>query len=158
KQFVPRRPCLTGGAARVSNLDPTVTIRRSLIVLSIASLAWSQRASAQTDTSVIVRSLDSALSQVRSTRLPPIPTVTYSFRSRADSLEWIRSRELAERSHEYRIVVSLQDRQLWVVTSAVDTLLSAPVAVASGLTLDYAGRTWTFRTPRGKHTVLRKES
>jgi hypothetical protein len=80
-----------------------------------------------------------------------------TFRSRADSLDWERNRGLAERAKEFRVVVSLFDRQLWVILGD-DTLRTAPVAVASGLTLDYAGQTWAFRTPRGRHNVLRKVS
>ena len=34
-----------------------------------------------------------------------------TFRSRADSLDWERNRALAERAKEFRVVVSLFDRQ-----------------------------------------------
>jgi lipoprotein-anchoring transpeptidase ErfK/SrfK len=47
------------------------------------------------------------------------------------------------------------DRKVYVIVGP-DTLLGAPAAVASGLRLDYAGRSWTFRTPRGRHRVIRK--
>lgn len=56
-----------------------------------------------------------------------------------------------------RVVVSLGQRRLWVVRGANDTLLAARVAVGSGKTLSTSTRTWTFRTPRGVHTVLAKE-
>lgn len=75
------------------------------------------------------------------------------FHSRGDSLEAERARRLAEGASGYRVVVSLEDRTLWVLYDN-DTLRTATVAVASGLTLDFAGRTWTFRTPRGKHAVM----
>jgi lipoprotein-anchoring transpeptidase ErfK/SrfK len=52
-------------------------------------------------------------------------------------------------------VVSLFDRKV-VVLHGTDTIRVAKAAVASGMTLDYAGRKWTFRTPRGRHRVLRK--
>lgn len=78
-----------------------------------------------------------------------------AFRSFADSLEWERARRLAERARGFRLVVSLLDRTVHVIDGA-DTVLTMPAAVASGMTLDYAGRRWTFRTPRGRHTVLRK--
>jgi len=78
-----------------------------------------------------------------------------SFRSPADSVEWLRARTEAARSSEFRIEISLLQRKLWVIIGP-DTLLRAPAAVASGLTLDYAGRSWTFRTPRGRHSVIRK--
>ena len=56
-----------------------------------------------------------------------------------------------------RIVVSLSARRLWVVANVSDTVLSAPVAVGSGKTLRSETRSWTFRTPRGVHTVVSKE-
>jgi hypothetical protein len=37
-----------------------------------------------------------------------------------------------------------------------DTLLTARVAVSTDETLEYAGRTWRFETPRGVRTVLGK--
>ncbi len=77
------------------------------------------------------------------------------FRSAGDSADWARWRSAATDSHEFRVVVSLFDRELWVI-SGDDTLLDVPAAVASGLTLNYADRSWTFRTPRGRHEVLRK--
>lgn len=75
------------------------------------------------------------------------------FRSRADSVEHARARRLAAHAHGYRVVISLEDRQLWVLYDT-DTIRTFTVAVASGLTLDFAGRKWTFRTPRGRHTVI----
>lgn len=80
------------------------------------------------------------------------------FHSRADSVEWARARAHASRARDRRVVVSLFDRRIWVIEGEADTVYSAPAAVASGLTLDFAGRTWTFRTPRGKHTVIGKRS
>lgn len=79
----------------------------------------------------------------------------YAFRSFADSIDWERNRRLAARSTGFRVIVSLLDREVLAIRD-VDTLLRAPAAVASGMTLDYAGRTWTFRTPRGRHTVVGK--
>ncbi len=79
------------------------------------------------------------------------------FRSRKDSLNWVWARNLAEHSSGYRVVVSLMDRHLWVLSGS-DTLRSAPVAVASRSTLDYGGSEWTFDTPRGRRTVLSKTS
>jgi lipoprotein-anchoring transpeptidase ErfK/SrfK len=54
-----------------------------------------------------------------------------------------------------RIDIALASRKLSLIDGA-DTILSTPVAVASGLTLQYAGRAWTFKTPRGDRHVLRK--
>ena len=78
-----------------------------------------------------------------------------AFKSAADSLEWDRARAAARRATGLRIVVSLRERRVWVMRGA-DTLREAKAAVASGMTINFAGRSWTFRTPRGKHTVLRK--
>ena len=83
--------------------------------------------------------------------------VVYSFKSRADSLSWARSRAVAARATGFHLVVSLQDRHLWAVIGE-DTVLSAPVAVAKGTTLQFGGREWTFETPRGVRTVLGKEA
>jgi hypothetical protein len=79
----------------------------------------------------------------------------YRFHSFADSIDWERARRLASRARGFRVVVSILDRQVRVLRDS-DTLLAAPAAVASGMTLDYAGRRWTFRTPRGRHVVLSK--
>lgn len=79
----------------------------------------------------------------------------HAFRSYADSIDWERNRRLAERSTGFRIVVSLLDRQL-LALRGTDTLLLAPAAVASGMSLAYGGQRWTFRTPRGKHEVRAK--
>jgi hypothetical protein len=83
--------------------------------------------------------------------------VSYSFKSRADSLAWSKNRALAARSTGFRLVVSLQDRHLWAIIGR-DTVLSAPAAVAKGTTLEFGKREWTFDTPRGMRTVLSKEA
>lgn len=117
---------------------------------SVATAQWPLTDTARVDSSAVPTS-----------GLPlESPTVMYGagvriFRSFADSLDWERARRRAERARGYRLVVSLFDRQLFVIDGS-DTLLTAPVAVASGLTLDYAGRQWTFKTPRGRHRVLGK--
>jgi L,D-transpeptidase catalytic domain len=56
-----------------------------------------------------------------------------------------------------RIEVSIADRHLWAIQGS-DTLLSAPAAMAEGTSLSYAGRKWTFETPRGIHRVLGKDT
>jgi hypothetical protein len=81
----------------------------------------------------------------------------YHFSSRNDSLSWARNRDLARRSAGFRLVVSLQDRHLWAIVGR-DTVLSAPVAVAKGTTLEYGSREWKFDTPRGMRTVLGKDA
>jgi hypothetical protein len=74
-------------------------------------------------------------------------------RTRIGSGEYEQARRLAQGASGFRIVISLDDRALWVLRDR-DTIRTASVGVASGLTLRVAGRQWTFRTPRGKHTVI----
>lgn len=81
----------------------------------------------------------------------------YYFRSRKDSLDWARWKKVADNSQGYRILVSLQEKHLWVVIGE-DTVLSAPAAVASGRTLNYNGFSKTFDMPRGVRTVLGKDA
>ena len=82
-------------------------------------------------------------------------TSVVPFKSISDSLAWERARKAAAKAGGLRVVVSLRERQVFVMRGA-DTLHRANAAVASGLTIEMAGRSWTFRTPRGRHTVLRK--
>jgi hypothetical protein len=107
------------------------------------------------DALIPVSAIDSTLIRVREAIARLGARRTRTFRSEADSLDWDRVRMLAAGTREFRVVVSLFDRMLWVLIGH-DTLLAAPAAVASGLSLDYAGRSWTFRTPRGRHRVLSK--
>ena len=79
------------------------------------------------------------------------------FRSRTDSLEWMAAKGTADKSTGFRLIVSLQDKRLWAIVGE-DTVLNSPVATAKGTTLKYGKRAWTFRTPRGMRTVLRKEA
>ncbi|MEO7962468.1 MAG: L,D-transpeptidase [Gemmatimonadaceae bacterium] len=54
-----------------------------------------------------------------------------------------------------RLIISIADRTLSAIRGA-DTIFFAPVGVATGMTLSYAGRSWSFATPRGGRRVLRK--
>jgi hypothetical protein len=81
----------------------------------------------------------------------------YSFKSRADSASWAKSRAAAAHATGFHLVVSLKDRHLWAIIGE-DTVLSAPVAVAKGTTLDFNGQEWKFVTPRGVRTVLDKSA
>lgn len=74
-------------------------------------------------------------------------------RTRIGRGDYEQARRLAHTASGFRIVISLDDRALWVLRES-DTIRSASIGVASGLTLRVAGRQWTFRTPRGKHTVI----
>lgn len=77
------------------------------------------------------------------------------YRSRADSVASARTRAAAEQDSKLRIVISLNDRRLWVLIGP-DTLLAGPVAVSMDAGFEYAGKTWQFETPRGLRTVLAK--
>jgi lipoprotein-anchoring transpeptidase ErfK/SrfK len=69
----------------------------------------------------------------------------------------VNPRAAAAADTAMRILISVDERRLWVVAGAADTLLATPVAVGSGRTLTSGARAWTFRTPRGIRTVLSKE-
>jgi hypothetical protein len=55
------------------------------------------------------------------------------------------------------VLISLEERRLWVLSPLGDTLFGAPVAVGSGRTLRTSERTWVFRTPVGETVVRLKE-
>ena len=74
-------------------------------------------------------------------------------RSPSERAESDRARQLAHRAREFRVVISLDDRLLHVLHDK-DTLQTSVVAVASNVTLRHGGRTWIFRTPLGKRTVI----
>lgn len=65
---------------------------------------------------------------------------------------WFRFAD-PERRH---IVVSIEQRRLWLVQGA-DTIFTAPVAVGSGETFQFNGRTYRFQTPRGERRILEKK-
>ncbi len=130
----------------------------ALIIWAIPNLGLAQAVGAsKPDSAVILATVDSAMMRLRALMADLDTATTRSFHSRADSADWERARSEAARASEYRVVVSLFDRRVFVIVGP-DTLLRAPAAVASGMRLDYAGRSWTFRTPRGRHRVIRKVS
>jgi len=128
----------------------------ALILLPFGA-STSQTASARRDSISVAAAVESMSARLRAFVAKAVadPVPDASFRNAADSLEWERAKALAARAREFRIVISLFDRKLWLMDESL-TLMTAPAAVASGMTLDYAGRSWTFRTPRGRHQVLRK--
>jgi hypothetical protein len=83
------------------------------------------------------------------------PVEPSRYRSRADSITSARTRLAADEDTKLRIVISLNDRQLWVMI-ADDTLLTGPVAVSMDSGFKYAGKSWRFETPRGVRAVLAK--
>jgi hypothetical protein len=87
----------------------------------------------------------------------PDSTGRRRFASAADSADWELARERANAAQGFRLVISLLDRRLWAIIGS-DTLLDAPIAVASGALLEYQGRQWMFTTPRGRRSVIAKDS
>lgn len=79
------------------------------------------------------------------------------FRSKKDSVAGATALEASKRDKNLHVVVSLEDRKLYVVAGA-DTVMEAPVAIGSGVTLKAAGQAWTFDTPRGIRTVRGKDA
>jgi L,D-transpeptidase-like protein len=78
-------------------------------------------------------------------------------RSRRDSLAGVTAYEASKRDQHLHVVVSLEDRRLWVVVG-VDTVMEAPVAIGSGETLVFGERAWQFDTPRGIRRIQGKDS
>jgi hypothetical protein len=78
-------------------------------------------------------------------------------RSRRDSLDWGTAKRMAEQSAGYRVVISLMDRELKVVRDS-DTVYTAQVAVGNRESIEFKGKRWTFNTPRGRRTVMAKDS
>jgi len=66
-------------------------------------------------------------------------------------------RAAADRSTGLRLLVSVDERRLWVVQDG-DTLFRAPVAVGTGRTLRHGSRAWRFETPRSVRRVLSKDT
>jgi hypothetical protein len=141
-------------------------VSREFVILSIALATIAGEARAQSvatarrpDVVQAAAASDSAARQrALNDSLAADSTVTDSrFTSTADSIAWARHKAVADRAVGLHLVVSLKDRRL-VAMLGPDTLLSTPVAVASGNTVEAAGRKFTFVMPRGVRTVRGKES
>jgi hypothetical protein len=92
----------------------------------------------------------------RLAEVPPPAETAPSFRSRADSLEWVRARDAALGAAGHRLTIDLFERRLFWMYGA-DTLFVARVAVGSGDTLSFGSRSWQFDTPRGRRVIRAKE-
>jgi lipoprotein-anchoring transpeptidase ErfK/SrfK len=79
------------------------------------------------------------------------------YRSRADSTAGAMAYEASKRDASLRVVVSLEERRLWVVVGP-DTVMEAPVAIGSGETLVFGEKSWQFDTPRGIRKVRGKDA
>jgi hypothetical protein len=77
------------------------------------------------------------------------------FESRRDSLDWEAARRRAENARGLKVVIDIFERRLFAINDA-DTLLTAPVAVGRGTTLEHGDKKWKFDTPRGTRSVISK--
>jgi L,D-transpeptidase catalytic domain len=80
-----------------------------------------------------------------------------SYRTRDDSVASMRALEASKRDERLKILVSLDERKLYVVAGQ-DTVMTAPVAVGSGSTLVHGDNVWRFDTPRGVRSVRGKNA
>src|ERR1700754_3302733 len=154
-----------GPAGRVQQIDEALTMSSTkVLTASLLAFGLTGPALAQTQgyesfrrqTGDALSGKTAATAESRSNRQDSTPT-DYYFKSRKDSLDWAKWKKAADNSKGFRILVSLQERHLWVVIDE-DTLLTAPVAVASGQTLSYQGFSKTFDMPRGTRTVNGKDA
>jgi lipoprotein-anchoring transpeptidase ErfK/SrfK len=102
-------------------------------------------------TAEVVDTLAAATTPLRAS----VPVVA-RYRSPSDSVAAERTREMAESTPGTRVIVLLEARQLAVMNGS-DTLMVAPVAIGMDTTIVYGAKSWTFETPRGRRSVLRKE-
>jgi hypothetical protein len=79
------------------------------------------------------------------------------YRARSDSVAGTTAYEASKRDQNLHVVVSIEDRRMWVVVGA-DTVMEAPVAIGTGSTLTFGEKAWTFDTPRGIRTIRGKDS
>ena len=80
-----------------------------------------------------------------------------AYRSRKDSVSGATAYEASKRDQNLHVVVSLEDKKLWVIAGA-DTVMEAPVAIGTGETLTFGEKNWTFDTPRGIRTIRGKDA
>jgi hypothetical protein len=72
-----------------------------------------------------------------------------------------RGREILARANAFsglKILVSTEDRWLWLVNAQRDTLMSVSVAIGMQSGFTYEGRRYYFETPRSERRVLGKEA
>jgi hypothetical protein len=140
--------CTTTGRVRAQEPEPDVR------PVASSGEEWNRPA-----VNTVTRAGDIARSGVGISRTAPTTSAISRrrFISRKDSLQWLNAYNLARDAKGLRVVVSLFDRQLWVVNDQ-DTLRVAPAAVVMRSEFEYGGRKWKFDTPRGRRTVRRKEA
>src|SRR4051812_25078038 len=108
--------------------DMRSTAIRTISLFTLLSVAGATTAAAQSQgfegfrreaaRALSAKQAEESTTSAKSTKSRPSqPLITeYHFRSKADSLDWLRGRNLAERSSGFRIIVSLQDHHVWVVS------------------------------------------
>lgn len=89
--------------------------------------------------------------------MPVAPERRKRYRSRSDSVAGTTAFEAARKDQSLRVIVSLEDRSLWVV-AGVDTVLQAPVAIGRGDRFVFGEKAWRFDTPRGIRTIRGKDA
>jgi len=145
------------GGAQATRRDPSNRARTPVIGRVVGDTIADRRV--EPDDSAFVIDASAIASSVRAmadsvARTTPLAPV---YRSKSDSVASVRTRAAADKESGLRIVISLNERRLWALIGS-DTLLKTNVAVSTDETLQYAGRTWRFETPRGTRTVLSKRA
>jgi hypothetical protein len=87
----------------------------------------------------------------------PVAPERRRYPTRRDSVAGANAYTAARRDRNLRLVVSLEDRKLWVIAGE-DTVLQAPVAIGRGDRLVFGEKAWQFDTPRGIRTVRGKDA
>ncbi len=136
----------------------------ALGTLAALALAWPAGAqprpiTTQTSAGTVASAASIAADTIEGTAVSMArPTVPFTsrFRSNADSVAYERTRTLADAYTGLRVLVLLDDRQL-AVMNGLDTLMVAPVAIGMDTTIVFGSKSWTFETPRGRRSVLKKE-
>jgi len=95
------------------------------------------------------RKREAARAEARA-RVPASPTLA---KGPTRAAERVRTAALKDR--RFRIVVSTQDRGLWLMKGD-SIVFTAPVAVGMSENFTWAGKTYDFTTPHGVRKVLRK--
>ncbi|MFL5575572.1 MAG: L,D-transpeptidase [Gemmatimonadaceae bacterium] len=137
-------------AAGGTQAAPALVPRLDLPVLANPLLA------AATGVVAVAAVVDSLAASAPDSALTIAAPLRPRYVSRADSIASVSARRAARRDPRLRVVISLFDRQVYVLRGG-DTLRVAPAAVASRDTLVYDGHVWTFDTPPGRRVVRGKE-
>ncbi|HEU4994823.1 MAG TPA: L,D-transpeptidase [Gemmatimonadaceae bacterium] len=142
------------GARKIGKLLSTMT---AALALSQSALAQDKMSSDWLQMTPSNPKAGIASRETRNGNVRQASAPAWSFANRRDSLASTSAYEASKRDRNLHIVVSLEERRLWVV-AGIDTVMQAPVAVGTGATLVFGENAWTFDTPRGVRTVRNKDS